>query len=374
MPELSGSTYSELDASNSQPAPNGMPEGMAPSGVNDAWRAGMGALARFWGRIQCRYASTGAANAYVLTPAAALAAYATGERYSFRANFTNTGAATLAISGLVAASIKKMSNAGKAALSAGDIQNGQPVTVEYDGTDFVMTTPVANTFNGTTPLAMAGAAINEAFATIASAATVNIGAAPANYLQVTGTATITAFDAAQAGTERTLAFAGALTLSNNASIILPGGASITTAAGDTAIFRSEGSGVWRCVDYQPASGKVLPAALASAATAFTGTDATQALTASSLGSNVSLANNGYAKLPGGLIIQWGSISVPINSVATGTFPIAFPNTCFQIIGSYETSAAPGNAAGIVPISASQYTAQNQSTSSAYTISWIAIGH
>src|SRR6185437_336663 len=84
MPDLSGSIYSELDASNSEAAPNGMPEGMPPSGVNDAWRAGMGALKRFWGRIQGVYASTGSANAYVLSPDVDLAAYVTGERYSFR--------------------------------------------------------------------------------------------------------------------------------------------------------------------------------------------------------------------------------------------------------------------------------------------------
>lgn len=30
---------------------------------------------------------------------------------------------------------------------------------------------------------------------------------------------------------------------------MPGNVSITTAAGDTAIFRSEGFGVWRCISY-----------------------------------------------------------------------------------------------------------------------------
>src|SRR5882724_9043070 len=126
MAELSGTTYSEVDASNSQAAPNGMPEGMPPSGVNDAWRAGWGALIRFWGRIQGKYASTGSANAYVLTPTAALPAYVTGERYSFRSSFANTGAATLNISGLGSKTIKKMSGTGKADLASGDIQNGQP--------------------------------------------------------------------------------------------------------------------------------------------------------------------------------------------------------------------------------------------------------
>lgn len=85
-------------------------------------------------------------------------------------------------------------------------------------------------------------------ATIASAATTNIGAAPADYLNVTGTTTITAFDTVEAGIERTLKFEGALTLTHNAtSLILPTGANITTVAGDTAVFRSEGGGNWRLV-------------------------------------------------------------------------------------------------------------------------------
>jgi hypothetical protein len=98
----------------------------------------------------------------------------------------------------------------------------------------------------------------EGFATLASASTVNIGACAAGYINITGTTTITAFDSVKAGTERTLKFAGALTLTYNAtSLILPTAASITTAAGDVAVFRSEGSGNWRCVDYQRASGAPL---------------------------------------------------------------------------------------------------------------------
>lgn len=119
-----------------------------------------------------------------------------------------------------------------------------------------------NTFSGTTThsgtVTMSAAAINEAFATIASASTANIGAAAANYLQVTGTTTVTAFDTIQAGTRRILEFAGALTLTHNGtSLILPGAANIVTGAGDVAVFLSEGSGNWRCASYMKASGTAL---------------------------------------------------------------------------------------------------------------------
>ena len=143
MPEISSSSYSETDALNSAPSPAGFPEGMNMSGLNDSGRAVMAALKRFWGRSQGRYASTGSANAYLLTPDVPLAAYVVGERYSFRASFANTSAATLNISALGTKSIKKETASGKANLAAGDIQAGQPVTAEYDGTDMIMTTPAA---------------------------------------------------------------------------------------------------------------------------------------------------------------------------------------------------------------------------------------
>lgn len=91
---------------------------------------------------------------------------------------------------------------------------------------------------------------------VASAATVDLGAiATGSYVHITGTTTITAFGTVASGISRTVVFDGALTLTHNStSLILPGGANITTAAGDVAIFRSEGSGNWRCEFYQPASG------------------------------------------------------------------------------------------------------------------------
>ena len=89
-------------------------------------------------------------------------------------------------------------------------------------------------------------------ADIASAAAINLGAATGEYVVITGSVGISSLGTAQAGTERNVVFTGSLTLTHNAtSLILPGGSNITTAAGDTATFRSEGSGNWRCTGYQP---------------------------------------------------------------------------------------------------------------------------
>lgn len=99
-------------------------------------------------------------------------------------------------------------------------------------------------------------AINEApIVTIASAATVNIGAAAANTISISGTTTITAFDSIASGALRRLHFQGALTLTHNGtSLILPTAANITTAAGDMAEFVSLGGGNWRCTGYERANG------------------------------------------------------------------------------------------------------------------------
>lgn len=95
-------------------------------------------------------------------------------------------------------------------------------------------------------------------ADIASASTTDIGAATAEFVDVTGTTTITALGTIAAGIVRTVRFTGTLTLTYNAtSLILPGLANITTANGDTAVFRSLGSGNWKCISYVRQDGSPL---------------------------------------------------------------------------------------------------------------------
>lgn len=108
-------------------------------------------------------------------------------------------------------------------------------------------------------------AIHTKGSNIASATTTDLSAATGDYVHITGTTTITGFGTAAAGVQRTLVFDAALNLTHNAtSLILPGATSLTTAAGDTAIFRSEGSGNWRCIEYQDSAGQNLYSADAGA--------------------------------------------------------------------------------------------------------------
>jgi hypothetical protein len=98
-------------------------------------------------------------------------------------------------------------------------------------------------------------------ADIASATTTDLSAATGDFVDITGTTTITGLGTVAAGREMVLRFTGALTFTHNAtSLILPGAANITTANGDVAIMRSLGSGNWKCTVYTKASGVAVVAA------------------------------------------------------------------------------------------------------------------
>lgn len=84
--------------------------------------------------------TSGSANAYVAASPAFGALAAGSNLVVFKANFTNTGSATLAVNGLTAKTIKKKDGATN--LAAGDIQSGQIVVVQYDGTNFQMLSPI----------------------------------------------------------------------------------------------------------------------------------------------------------------------------------------------------------------------------------------
>lgn len=95
---------------------------------------------------------------------------------------------------------------------------------------------------------------------LASATTTDIAAATGDFVHITGTTTITGLGTAlKAGVERVVVFDGALTLTHDGTaLILPSGANITTAAGDSAIFKAEdAAGNWRCIAYTRADGTAI---------------------------------------------------------------------------------------------------------------------
>lgn len=133
-------------------------------------------------------------------------------------------------------------------------KHGSPVLTITDGG-----VSIPGTLSVTGATSLAGAVTSSglveftAGASIASAATVNLESATGNSIDITGTTTITAITLSE-GHSRWVRFTGALTLTNGASLVLPGAANITTAAGDTAMFTGYASGVVRCQYYTRLNG------------------------------------------------------------------------------------------------------------------------
>ena len=92
--------------------------------------------------------------------------------------------------------------------------------------------------------------------TFTAAATVDLGTDFYKTQSITGTTTITSFGAsAPAGWVYNLLFESATPITyNSASMILPGGQSIITAAGDSARVISLGSGNWKMLSYTSQTG------------------------------------------------------------------------------------------------------------------------
>lgn len=127
-------------------------------------------------------------------------------------------------------------------------------------------------------------------ADIASATTTDLGAVAGSFHHITGTTTITGFGTVSAGICKHLTFDGALTLTHHAtSLTLPGGANITTVAGDCAEFVSEGSGNWRCTYYSPRTVTGTGAAVKATAPTISALVATSVRT--QIGQTGSLAQN-----------------------------------------------------------------------------------
>lgn len=124
-------TWSNTAASNNATPPNGFPEGMAPSTVNDAAREVMAAVARYRSDTDGVNTSAGT-DVITLAASRTMTAYAQGDLYTFKAGGTNTGATTLNVDSLGAKDVQFNG----AACTGGEIVSGLMYTVVYDGTQF----------------------------------------------------------------------------------------------------------------------------------------------------------------------------------------------------------------------------------------------
>jgi hypothetical protein len=204
-----------------------------PSAVSNANWEYLGALGETANPISWGGTAGGTANALTLTPSTALTAYTAGQVIAFLPASNNTGAVTVNISAL---GTKDITKNGTIALTANELVAGKVQFAIYDGTQFQLIN--TNAF--------------AKGADVASASTINLTSTTGNIIDVTGTTTITAVTLPE-GQVRYVRFTGILTLTHGASLVLPSGANITTAAGDYAIFIGYASGVVRTI-YQRQSG------------------------------------------------------------------------------------------------------------------------
>ena len=302
---------------------------------------------------------------------------------------------------------KLISDLEKALLRVPDVKEQDTVYLTKDNAvTGINSYTKAQTYSGgievnTLPLALVGAPINCAnIVTVASATAPAIGAAASNNISISGTTQIDGFDDVAVGITRNIVFEGILQLTHSATLVLPTGANITTAAGDTCMAQQIATGTqgWRIFSYQRADGTALVAGEAAASTTVSGiieiatdaewlagTDTSRAVTPGNLASSKSLAESGYQKFAGGLIIQWGTKLVNTDVVgALGvscTFPIAFPNNLFQAYaviqdttGTWDTFCIFSRGSSSLSVGYFVVREVTASTQSDWDISYFAIGN
>jgi len=196
MSEIQTTDWDETAASNNQAAPNGAPEGMAPSGVNDTIRELMAQIKRFHNRIHGRtdagaiLSSAGSGATRTLTFDTAPATLFTGLIVSFKANSDFDANSTLNVNALGAKNIQKATTSGIVNIIAGDIELNQHVLLKYDGTldKWLMMSPTATAESSTgtvTSVATAGIATGGPITTTGTV-TVSVTAQMAETAPATG--------------------------------------------------------------------------------------------------------------------------------------------------------------------------------------------
>ncbi len=270
-------------------------------------------------------ASTGSANAQVVAALVPNSFTKTeGNRFYFEAGFTNTGATTFNLNSTGLTDVRKQTPSGVVALTGGEIVVGDIVSGYFDGTYYVLLDD---------KLAAYGPATN-----LASATTTDLGTISSRNIAITGTTTITGLGSS-ASTDRPLyfiRFTGALTFTHNGtSLILPGSANITTAAGDSAIMEYLGSGNWRCRAYQKIDGTAL--VVTSQLPSQTGnsgeylsTDGSTASWKQLIGMDASISDGTSATCTVGA----GAINCASVTLAAGTYTVTFtsalPDTNYRV--------------------------------------------
>lgn len=211
-------------------------------------------------------ASAAGTDAYAITPTPAIAAYAAGQRFLIKADVANSGAATASVSGLSNVSIKKN---GSVTLDDGDIPAGGLFMIGYDGTNFQLLSPIANSsgkFGGTSSDGALTITSGTTTVSFASASFVQL-----NYssISITGTGVLGFSNPGTNGTTLALKSKGNVTLTSSATPMIDmsgmgaaGGTGGTTGA-PTPGTASEGLGILDSSTHKGTSGALDQATIAA---------------------------------------------------------------------------------------------------------------
>lgn len=140
--------YSTTASSNTSVGGISVAEGMARASVNNAIRAELADLAKYLKDQSCSVATTGSANAYLISLNAAPTAYADNMVWCATANFSNSGSATENVNSLGVKTIKKMVAGVATVLASGDYPSGHMGVFTYSSanTAIILLNPYVNPY------------------------------------------------------------------------------------------------------------------------------------------------------------------------------------------------------------------------------------
>jgi hypothetical protein len=246
-----------------------------------------------------------------------------------------------------------------------------------------------------------------------NAATIDLATMTGSYAEVTGSsATVTSFGTESAGIAYRLKFNVATTLTHNAtSLIVPHGRNVDMPAGAVVDVVSKGAGNWVVANISPDTlGRVVGTLDVSALVVSAGTltvvgnttlggtlavsagvtaGSTLAVSAgATVGGALAVSGNatvggtltvtgllagaatesrgtsGYTKLPSGLYLQWGVVTIAgsslVSDTQTVTFPIAFPGGPLLVLPCGQGAATP--------VAGATFSASSPGTTN-YTFGW-----
>jgi len=113
--------------------------------------------------------------------------------------------------------------------------------------------------------------------------------------------------------------------------------------------------------------------LATNTEALAGSDSTRAVTSAGLASSKNLATKGYYKLPGGLVIQWGTDGAL--SPASITFDTAYATACLGVVATTTSNITRITATGSLTTTGfTLYKKTAAGADSTVGVFWIALGY